>query len=96
MVMICFVGISCLMLAINNVITSMMPLELRNNINPGLMAGLVNAFCYVGSTLSAVILGDIADQESWALVFDVLFWVTLFSIAFILVSRIFERRNVRS
>lgn len=92
--MVCFVGISCLMLAINNVITSMMPLELRNNFNPGLIAGLINAFCYLGSTLSAVILGGIADQKSWEMVFDVLLWATIFSVAIILMSRIFERRRV--
>jgi sugar phosphate permease len=36
------------------------------------MAGLLNGFCYVGSTVTSYGLGAIADRFGWAAVFYVL------------------------
>ena len=43
--------------AINNTITSIVPLQLRKEINSGLLAGILNGCCYVGSTISGYGLG---------------------------------------
>lgn len=67
-----FAIVSCLMAGVNNVITSMMPLHLKDRVNSGRMAGLLNGFCYVGSTVTSYGLGAIADRFGWAAVFYVL------------------------
>ncbi len=73
-----FGGIACLMSAINNVITSVVPLYSRDKIDSGLSAGLLNTFCYVGSTLATSLLGKIADTKGWN---DVFICILLFTIA---------------
>ena len=64
-----FGGTACLMAAVNNVITSVVPLYSRDKIDSGLSAGLLNTFCYVGSTMSTSLLGKIADTSGWNAVF---------------------------
>lgn len=66
-------GISAmLMSAVNNVITSIIPLYMRDRMNSGLLAGVLDTFCYVGSTLSTALLGFIADSRGWTGVFTAL------------------------
>ena len=72
-----FSGIACLMSAINNVITSIVPLYSRDKIDSGLMAGLLNTFCYVGSTLATSLLGRIADTKGWN---DVFICILIFTV----------------
>lgn len=67
--LILFAGAACMMASVNNVITSIVPLYSRDKIDSGLSAGLLNTFCYVGSTLSTSLLGKIADTSSWNNVF---------------------------
>ena len=69
----CFGVVSCLMAGVNNIITSMAPLYWKEKVNSGLLAGVLNGFCYVGSTLSAYGLGVIADRGGWDSVFWLLF-----------------------
>lgn len=64
-----FAGASCMMASVNNVITSIVPLYSRDKIDSGLSAGVLNTFCYVGSTLSTSVLGKIADTSGWNNVF---------------------------
>lgn len=54
-----------LMSGANNIVTSMLPLELRDKANSGFVAGIINGLCYVGSTLSSVVLGAMADAFGW-------------------------------
>lgn len=65
--------ISCLMAGVNNIITSMAPLYWKKKINSGLLAGVLNGFCYLGSALSSYGLGAIADLGGWKTVFWLLF-----------------------
>lgn len=73
-----FGGTACLMAAINNVITSVVPLYSRDKIDSGLSAGLLNTFCYVGSTMSTSLLGKIADTNGWN---EVFICILIFSVA---------------
>lgn len=73
----CFALVSCLMAGVNNVITSLVPLKLKTKMNAGKLAGILNGFCYLGSTLSAYGLGVIADAFSWNAVFYTLFGVCI-------------------
>lgn len=72
--------VSCLMAGVNNVITSMVPLYWKEKINSGMIAGILNGFCYLGSTLSAYGLGLIADMGGWNLVFWLLFGLCVVAI----------------
>lgn len=58
--------------AINNVITSIVPLSLREEMNSGLLAGILNGCCYVGSTISGYGLGAVASNFGWNSVFVLL------------------------
>ncbi len=58
-----------LMAAVNNVITSIIPLTMRDSMDSGLLAGVLDTFCYVGSTMSTALLAYIADHGSWNGVF---------------------------
>ena len=53
----------------NNVLTSIMPLDVGRRYNAGLIAGLVNGACYVGSTLSQYLIASIAETAGWNAVF---------------------------
>ena len=69
--------VSCLMAGVNNVITSMVPLHMKDKINSGKLAGILNGFCYLGSTVSSYTLGAIADCYGWLSVFYVLLAVSI-------------------
>ena len=62
-----------LMAAVNNVITSIIPIYMRDTMDSGLLAGVLDTFCYVGSTMSTALLGYIADRGTWDHVFWCLF-----------------------
>jgi sugar phosphate permease len=47
---------------------------MRGKLNSGLIAGVLNGFCYLGSTLSTYGLALIADKSGWTAVFWTLFW----------------------
>lgn len=55
--------------SLNSLITSIFPLFMRGKVNSGLFAGILNGFCYVGSTISSYGLGTIADNFGWSCVF---------------------------
>jgi len=65
--------VSLLMSGANNVVTSMIPLGLRDKANSGFIAGILNGCCYVGSTLSQFGLAVIATSHGWSVVFDLMF-----------------------
>ncbi len=70
--MLCFGIVLCMMHGVNNVITSIAPLKMRDKVDSGKMAGILNSFCYLGSTISSYGLGAIADREGWQAVFNIL------------------------
>ncbi len=90
--LILFGGIACLMSAVNNVITSVVPLYSRDKIDSGFSAGLLNAFCYVGSTLATSMLGRIADTKGWNNVFICIFIFTAVSFVVCFVSAVLNRK----
>ena len=67
-----FAMISALMSGIDNIIVSMVPLQLKSRVNSGKLAGVLNGFCYLGSTISRYGLGWIADNWGWEAGFYVL------------------------
>lgn len=87
-----FGGIACLMSAVNNVITSVVPLYSRDKIDSGFSAGLLNTFCYIGSTLATSMLGKIADTKGWNDVFVCILIFTAVSFAFCFVSAVLNKK----
>ena len=57
------------MTGINNLIITVVPLSMRGRISAGLLAGLFDGFCYVGSAISTYGIGAIAESTGWNTVF---------------------------
>ncbi len=55
--------------SLNSLITSVFPMFMREKVNSGRCAGILNGFCYVGSAISSYGLGKIADHFGWDAVF---------------------------
>ena len=69
-----------LMSAVNNIITSMIPLERGSG--AGLFAGVMDAFCYVGSTMSGVVPGLIIEKWGFGTLLPILPACALFLAVF--------------
>ena len=48
---------------------------MKRELNSGFVAGILNGFCYLGSTISSYGLGAVADNSGWHSVFVILFAV---------------------
>lgn len=96
----CFAITSCLMAAVNNVVTSMIPLSLKDRLNSGATAGIINGFCYLGSTASTYGLGLIADNADWVTVFYVLMGVcataALAGFTYVIISAVCSSRRSKA
>lgn len=78
--LVCFLVSSC-----NSTITSIFPLFMKGKVNSGMIAGILNGFCYVGSTASSYGLGLVADHFGWTAVFWLLFGACAVVAAFALI-----------
>ena len=91
--------ISLFMHGVNNLITSMAPLYMRDRINSGMLAGILNGCCYVGSTISSYGLGVVADRFGWNSIFLLLLFVCIFACiisAFVAVRELFLKEHKRT
>ena len=82
-----------LMSAVNNVITGIIPMYMRDKMDSGLLAGVLDTFCYVGSTLSTGLLGYIADKGSWNGVFVCLLIFSVAACVTCVISVLIGRKN---
>lgn len=92
----CFSVVSCLMASVNNVITSMIPLNLKGYMDSSKMAGIFNGFCYLGSTISSYTLGAVADHFDWIGVFYLLLAVSVFVVIVGTGYLIYEKRHTKT
>ncbi len=76
-IMLCFIGVACSMAMINNVITSMFALDYRRSLNAGFAAGLLNTFCYIGSTVTSYSLGAVSQAKGWNAVFIIMLVISV-------------------
>lgn len=92
-----FFGVVALsMYGTNNLITGMAPLYMRDRINSGLLAGIINGCCYLGSTVSSYGLGSIADKFGWLGVFILLLCVAVFAVIISLLGFLNKSANSRN
>ena len=95
-IMLCFVGVACGMSMINNVITSMFALDNRKVLNAGFAAGLLNTFCYVGSTVTSYTLGAVSQSFGWNAVFSIMLCVCIAAGVICFVGFLSEKRITKS
>ena len=69
----CFTVVTLMVSSCNSIITGIFPLFMRERVNSGLVAGVLNGFCYLGSALSTYVLAAIVDSSGWKAVFITLF-----------------------
>ena len=86
--LVCFLVSSC-----NSLIIRIFPLFMKGKVNSGLIAGILNGFCYLGSTISSNGLGTLADAYGWYAVFWLLFDFCVLSIVFGIGYFLFNRIN---
>ena len=91
-IMLCFVGVACGMAMVNNVITSMFALDHRKLLNAGFAAGLLNTFCYIGSTATSYTLGAVSESFGWNSVFIIMLTVCIIAGLVCLIGYFNEKR----
>ena len=77
--LVCLLLTSLLASSLNSMITAIYPMFMRSQLNSGMFAGILNGFCYLGSTISSYGLGVVADSYGWAGVFWLLLGICLFA-----------------
>ncbi len=83
--------------SLNSLVTSIFPLFMRGKVNSGLFAGVLNGFCYLGSTISSYGLGAIAQRYDW----DYVFWTlggfcvvtVIVWVGYTALKRVYRREN---
>ncbi len=90
---ICFACISFMASSCNSTITSVFPLYMKGKLNSGMIAGVLNGFCYIGSTISTYGLGVVADMWGWTAVFYLLLGVSALVVAVALVYVLCNKRK---
>lgn len=92
--LVCFTLVSLLVSSSNSLITSLFPLYMKGRLNSGLIAGVLNGFCYLGSTLSSYGLGAVADSRGWIAVFIALLVAAGISLLGAVIYLILERSSL--
>lgn len=59
----------------------MFALDYRNVLDAGFAAGLLNTFCYIGSTVTSYTLGAVSQAKGWNAVFILMLAVCAVAIA---------------
>ncbi len=67
-----FAVVTLLMTGITHVIVSSAPVYMRSKMDSGLTSGVLDGFCYLGSTLSSYGLGAIAESAGWTNAFIIM------------------------
>ena len=67
--LICFGAVALLMHTCCSTLTGIAPMELKDKMDSGALAGILNGSCYVGSVIASYALGIIADNFGWISVF---------------------------
>ena len=91
LVLAAFALLVLLMSGANNIVNSMIPLELRERGNSGLIAGVLNGCCYVGSTFSQYGLALIAERHGWNTMFTMFLFACTFVVAACAIAYLLER-----
>jgi len=98
LVLVGLVTVSFFASSLNSLVTSIFPMFMRGRVNSGLFAGILNGFCYLGSTISSYGLGVIAENFGWVSVFWVLIGfcavVAVIWCAYTLYKRVLTKQDI--
>ena len=70
----------------------MFALDYRRLLNAGFAAGLLNTFCYIGSTVTSYTLGAVSQARGWNAVFIIMLAVCVVAAVICLAGIISERK----
>jgi OPA family glycerol-3-phosphate transporter-like MFS transporter len=93
--LLCFMLVSMCMSGVNNVLTGLFPMTSPKNFNPGLIAGLIDGFCYVGSAITTYGLGSVSDNLGWDAVIYLLLFICGLMVCVCAVYTIIEKFKKR-
>lgn len=83
----------------NSLITSIFPLFMKDKLNSGMMAGMLNGCCYIGSTAASYGLGLVADEWGWSAVFYLLLavcvLVCIIALIYSVVAATLKKRSMK-
>ncbi|MBO7344873.1 MAG: MFS transporter, partial [Clostridia bacterium] len=90
----CFSLVATFMSAVNNILTSIFPLTYSKSVNAGMVAGLIDGFCYVGSAITTFGLGAVRDVVGgWNAVFYLLFSICALMVVVCLIYLLIKKRK---
>lgn len=95
-IVIVFALLNFLMHAVNSVLTAIFPLYYKKYILSGRVAGITNAFCYIGSAVSSFGLGAIIDlgANGWAIFMYLLLGLAGLSLVLSIIGELlFKKHN---
>ncbi len=78
---------------LGNTLTSILPLYYKNRLKSGQTAGIINACVYIGSTVSTLFLGRVADDFGWRAFMIVLLACALVVLAMAVLGRISKKEK---
>jgi sugar phosphate permease len=89
-----------LMAGVNNVITNIFPLQVKNGIDAGLVAGLIDGFCYVGSATASFGLGSMKESTGdWNIIMYVFLGLTVACVltvaVYVITQTILKKKSVK-
>ncbi len=93
--LICFMLVSMCMSGVNNVLTALFPISSPKNINAGLVAGLIDGFCYLGSAITTYALGSVSESLGWNAVFYILLSVCSLMFVLCIIYTIREKTKIK-
>jgi len=93
LIVISFALINLVMFSVNNLVTSMTPLYMRDEINAGFLSGLLNTFACVGVSLSSYGIGAVADFFGWNGVLYLLLILCIVSILIAMIMSAIEKKQ---
>ena len=95
--LVCFMLVSMCMSGVNNVLTALFPISCPKTYNVGLVAGVIDGFCYLGSAITTYALGSVSESLGWNAVFGILLIVCaimfLICIIYTIINKTKEKRN---
>jgi OPA family glycerol-3-phosphate transporter-like MFS transporter len=84
---IAFFGFLALLLAVNNMLTSFMPLYFKNEGRVSTTAGFLDCSVYIGAAISGPLSGFLADKSGWHGIIDGWIWVCVAALGVSFLSR---------
>ena len=88
-----FILVTLCMSGINNILTCVFPMTYSRTMNAGLIAGLIDGFCYVGSAITTYGLGAISDSFGWDVAIYVLLGVCALMAIVCVVFNLFRKNK---